>query len=145
MYCDLSQSRLKDCLLNTFHLTFQGDTIKPLNKNDLKAFLERFDDLRGGELVSLQMITPVSFKIALTVQDKNRAFDWVNLNLEFNGVTDAKLLEDNALKAVDMQEGGNIIFTPEGIEVGFGAEEYPASPLRLRTETLKYEESPFSL
>lgn len=91
------------------------------------------------------MITPVSFKIALTVQDKNRAFDWVNLNLEFNGVTDAKLLEDNALKAVDMQEGGNIAFSPEGIEVGFGAQEYLASPLRLRAENIKYEETEFSI
>jgi len=91
------------------------------------------------------MLTPVSFKITLTAQDKNRAFDWVNLNLEFNGVTDAKLLDDNSLKAVDMQEGLNISFTSEGIELGFGAQEYLASPLRLRAETLKYEESPFSL
>lgn len=119
--------------------------MKHLSKNELQAFLERFDDLRGGEIVSLQMITPTSIKIALTVQDKNRAFDWVNLNLEFSDVTDAKLLENNALKAVDMQEGGNIAFTPEGIEAGFGAEEYLASPLRLCAGILKYEESPFSL
>lgn len=79
------------------------------------------------------------------MQDKNRAFDWVNLNLEFNDVTDAKLLEDNALKAVDMQEGGNIAFSSEGIEVGFGAQEYLASPLRLRAENIKYEETAFSI
>ena len=119
--------------------------MKPLSKNDLKAFLERFDEVRRGELVSLDMITPVSFKITLTAQDKNRAFDWINLNLEFSGVNDAKLLDDSALKAVDMEEGININYTSEGIEVGFGSQEYLSSPLRLRAEVLKYEESPFSL
>jgi len=119
--------------------------MKPISKNDLPAFLERFDDLRGGELVSLEILSPVAFKVTLTVQDKNRAFDWVNLNFDLNGVNDAKLLDNSALKAVDMQEGGSISFTSEGIELGFGSEEYLASPLRFRTEVLKYEESPFSL
>jgi len=91
------------------------------------------------------MITPTSFKIVLTAQDKNRAFDWVNLNLELHGVTDAKLLDDNALKAIDMQKGVNISFTDGGVEVGFGAHEYLASPLRLRAETVKYEETDFSI
>jgi hypothetical protein len=119
--------------------------MKPLSKNDLHAFLERFDNLSGGELISLEILSPTVFKIALTVQDKNRAFDWVNLNLEFSSVNDAKLLENNALKAVDMEEGGTINFTENGIEVGFGSPEYLSSPLRLRAEVLKYEESPFSL
>jgi len=119
--------------------------MKPLSKNDLSAFLERFDDLRGGEVVSLEIVSPTVFNIALTVQDKNRAFDWVNLNFELSGVNDAKLLEDRALQALDMQEGGNISFTAEGIELGFGADDYLASPLRLRAELLKYEESPFTL
>ncbi len=119
--------------------------MKPLHKNDLKAFLERFDNAQGGELVSLEMISPTSFKIALTVQDKARAFDWVNLNIEFTGVSDAKLLDDKALKAVDMEEGINIDFTPEGVEVGFGSTEYLASPLHLRSDDIKYEETEFSL
>jgi hypothetical protein len=91
------------------------------------------------------MLTPVSFKITLTAQDKNRAFDWVNLNLELSGVTDAKLLDDKALKAVDMEEGLNINYTDEGIEVGFGSQEYLSSPLRLHAGSLKYEETDFSL
>jgi len=119
--------------------------MKPLSKNDLNSFLERFDDMRGGELVSLEILSPVAFKIVLTAQDKNRAFDWVNLTLEVHGVSDAKLLDDTALKAVDMQEGGNIAFTHEGIELGFGSEEYLSSPLHLSAQTLKYEESSFTL
>lgn len=91
------------------------------------------------------MITPASFKIALTAQDKNRAFDWVNLNIEMSGVMDAKLLDDKALKAVDMQEGINIHFNSEGIEIGFGSPEYLSSPLRVYTQTLKYEETDFSI
>ena len=119
--------------------------MKPLSKNDLPAFLERFDGIQGGELVSLEILSPAAFKIALTVQDKNRAFDWVNLNLELSGVNDAKLVDDSALKAIDMQAGGNIVFTDEGIEVGFGSREYLSSPLHLRAETLKYEETDFNL
>jgi len=119
--------------------------MKPLSKNDLKAFLERFDNLSGGELVSLEILSPVAFKITLTVQDKNRAFDWVNLSFELSGVDDAKLIEDSALKAVDMQEGGNITFTDKGIELGFGSSEYLSSPLHLRAQTLKYVETDFSL
>ena len=119
--------------------------MKPLSKNDLPAFLERFDDIRGGELVSLEILSPTAFKITLTAQDKNRAFDWVNLTFELQGVDDAKLLDDKALRAVDMQEGGNIVFTQEGIEVGFGSQEYLSSPLHLCAQTLKYEESSFTL
>jgi len=119
--------------------------MKPLSKNDLRAFLERFDNLSGGELVSFDILSPTAFKIALTVQDKNRAFDWVNLNIELSGVDDAKLLEDSALKAVDMEKGGNIAFTSDGIEIGFGSSEYLASPLHVRAENLKYEETSFNL
>ena len=119
--------------------------MKNLNKTDLNAFLERFDYARGGELVSVDILSPTSFKIALTVQDKNRAFDWVNLNFECSETSDAKLVSDAALKAVDMEEGINISFEEEGVKIGFGSDEYLSSPLSLCANTLKYEESPFSL
>ncbi len=119
--------------------------MKPLFKNDLSDFLERFDDLKGGELVSLTVISPTTFKITLTAQDKSRAFDWVNLNLELSGISDAKLLDDKALKAVNMEEGVNIKYTQEGIQVGFGSQEYLSSPLHLQADILKFEESPFAL
>jgi len=107
--------------------------------------MERFDYAKGGELVSLEIISPTSFKIALTVQDKNRAFDWVNLNFECSETTDAKLVSDAALKAIDMQEGINITIEDDEITIGFGSDEYLSSPLSFCTKTLKYEESPFSL
>jgi len=123
----------------------QGSSMKQLSKQDLKAFLERFSNFSGGELVKLDILSPTTFKISLTVQDKNRAFDWVDLNFELSGVNDAKLLDESALKAVDMDEGGNIKFTDKGIEVGFGSDEYLSSPLHIRAEVLKYEETSFSL
>jgi len=119
--------------------------MKNLSEKDLQSFLERFDNLSGGELVSLEMLSPTEFKVTLTVQDKNRAFDWVNLCLEFSSVNDAKLLDDSALKAVDMENGTSFNFTEDGIEVGFGSDEYLSSPLHLRALTLKYEETSFSL
>ncbi len=119
--------------------------MKPLCKNDLKDFMHRFDSAKGGELVSLEILNPACFAIALTVQDTNRAFDWVNLVIEFSGVTEAKLLDDKALKAVDMEEGMNIAFTDEGVLVGFGSDEYLSSPLHLTAATLKYEERDFQL
>jgi hypothetical protein len=119
--------------------------MKPLSKNDLKTFMHRFDSAKGGELVSFEILNPSCFAIALTVQDTNRAFDWVNLVMEFSGVSEAKLLDDKALKAVDMQEGMNISFTEEGVLIGFGSDEYLSSPLHLRAETVKYEESDFKL
>lgn len=119
--------------------------MKPLLKNDLTPFLKRFDNVKGGELVSLEMITPTSFKIALTAQDANRGFDWVNLNFELHGISDAKLLDDKALKAVDMEEGMNIEFKDDNVYVGFGSDEYLSSPLHLRATTLKYEETSFNI
>lgn len=96
-------------------------------------------------MVSLEVLTPTIFKVTLTVQDKNRAFDWVNMNLEFSGVSESKLLNNSALKAVDMQEGVNVKFDSDGLEFGFGSDEYLSSPLHLRAKNLKYEESSFSL
>ena len=119
--------------------------MKPLLKNDLPAFLKRFDDVKRGELVSLEMITPTSFKIALTAQDGNRGFDWVNLNFELHGITDAKLLDDKALKAVDMEEGMSIEYKEDGIYVGFGSDEYLSSPLHLCATIFKYEETSFNI
>lgn len=119
--------------------------MKHLNKNDLNSFMERFERLSGGEIVSLEIINPTTFKITLTVQDKNRGYDWVNMNFECSEVSDAKLLDDKALKAVDMEEGACVNFTDEGIQLGFGSEEYLSSPLHLQMKTLKYEESDFAL
>ena len=119
--------------------------MKNLSKTDLSTFLERFDYARGGELVSFDILSPTSFKIALTVQDKNRAFDWVNLNFECSETSDAKLVSDAALKAVNMEEGINIGFEDGCVRIGFGSDEYLSSPLSLCAKTLKYEESPFEL
>ena len=119
--------------------------MKNITKSDLTAFMERFDYAKGGELVYLEVLSPTSFKIALTVQDKNRAFDWVNLNFECSEVVDAKLVSETALKAVDMQDGINIYFEEDEAKIGFGSDEYLSSPLNFHCKSLKYEESPFEL
>jgi hypothetical protein len=67
------------------------------------------------------------------------------MNFECSGVSDAKLVSESALKAIDMEEGINITIENDGIKLGFGSDEYLASPLSICMQTLKYEETSFSL
>jgi len=84
--------------------------MKPLLAKDLAAFMLRFNNFKDGEFRSLEVISPTTMKITLAGQDEARAFDWISLELEFNGVNDAKLLESSKLHLVDMNDGINIIY-----------------------------------
>ena len=95
--------------------------MKPLLAKDLAAFMQRFNNFKDGEFRSLEVISPTTMKITLAGQDEARAFDWISLNLELNGVSDAKLLESSKLHLIDMSEGVNLI--NDG-ELAFGIGEY---------------------
>ena len=95
--------------------------MKPLLAKDLPAFIQRFNNFKDGEFRSLEVISPTTMKIILAGQDEARAFDWVSLELEFNGVNDARLLESSKLHLVDMSEGINLIHDEN---IAFGIGEY---------------------
>jgi len=93
--------------------------MKPLLAKDLAAFMQRFNNFKDGEFRSLEVISPTTMKITLAGQDEARVFNWISLELEFNGVRDAKLLDSSKLHLVDMSDGVNLI-DDEGVAFGLG-------------------------
>ncbi|DAB27572.1 MAG: hypothetical protein A2513_01230 [Sulfurimonas sp. RIFOXYD12_FULL_33_39] len=84
--------------------------MKPLLKKDIESFLKRFESFVDSELRSINIISPSIVKITLATQDSARGFDWITLELEFNGISDAKLVENSKLVHVDMSDGVSLIF-----------------------------------
>jgi hypothetical protein len=84
--------------------------MKPLHSFEVSQFLERFASFCDAELTSLEILSPTTLKLTLQTQDKQRAFDWISLELLFEEVQDAKLVEERQLHLVDMQEGLSLLF-----------------------------------
>ncbi len=83
--------------------------MKPLLATQLDTFLQRFDNFRGGEIRSINVISPTKILMTLAGQDSARDFDWVSIKIEFNSVNDARVIESSKLKFIDMNNGINII------------------------------------
>ena len=122
--------------------------MKPLLANKTTELLTRIDNAIDGELYSVTMNSPLNFTIELSVQDKNRGYDWINIAFEVDGVSDARLIEDEKLSLVDMSEGLSIMFEDETCAIGVGKynsiESIKNSALYLVGSTIKYEERPFN-
>ncbi len=122
--------------------------MKPLLANKTPELLTRIDNAIDGELYTVTMNSPLNFTIELSVQDKNRGYDWINIAFEVDGVSDAHLIEDDKLSLVDMSEGVSILFEGDTCAVGVGnynsMEAIKSAGLYLIGTTLKYEERPFS-
>lgn len=121
--------------------------MKPLLPNSLKELLSRIDYATGGELVSVVMNDPQSFTIELSVQDKNRGFDWINIAFEIEGVFDARLIDEQKLSLVDMNDGISLLFEDGIYGLGVGSYKNTAAlksaSLYLLGNSMKYEERPF--
>ncbi len=121
--------------------------MKPLLSNKTNELLERIDNAIDGELHSVTMNSPINFTIEFSVQDANRGNDWINIAFEIDGVSDARLIEDNKLPFVDMSEGVSIVF--EGSVCGLAIGKYSSinaledATLYLLGSSIKYEERPF--
>jgi len=96
--------------------------MKPLNQTSATALLERIDHAANGELRSLAIINPTTMQLRLSVQDKNRGYDWIDVIFEVSGISNARLLQDKQLALVDMQEGITVLF--EGSRAGVGVGRY---------------------
>ncbi len=109
--------------------------------------LQRFDSFKDAELRSLEVVTPTHIKLIIAVQDSARAFDWITLELEFVGVSDARLLEQKKLQFIDMSEGACLLHVNNEFAFGIGA-CYNASTIKNSTlyiisKDLKYKEGQF--
>lgn len=122
--------------------------MKPLTASMIETFYQRFDRAVNGELRSVNILNPSTIMLRLSVQDEARAFDWIDLELEISGISDARLIEDKQLPFVDMSEGISIVF--EGSEVIVcvgGYRDFEAArhaPLFIQGSALKYQENTFS-
>ena len=122
--------------------------MKPLLSNKTTELLTRIDKAIDGELYAVTMNSPLNFTIELYVQDQNRGHDWINIAFEVDGISDARLIEDEKLSLVDMSEGISIVFEDTTCAVGVGnynsVESIKSETLYLIGSSLKYEERPFA-
>ncbi len=122
--------------------------MKPLLSNKTTELLTRIDKAIDGELYAVTMNSPLNFTVELSVQDKNRGHDWINIAFEVDGISDARLIEDEKLSLVDMSEGISIVFEGATCALGVGSynsvESIKSAALYLIGSSLKYEERPFT-
>jgi hypothetical protein len=122
--------------------------VKPLNKQSSLQLLERILNGTDAELRSITVLGPTTMQLRLSVQDKNRGFDWLDIIFEVSGITHAQLLDDSKLAYVDMSEGISILF--DGDNVGLGVGEYASiealesSSLCFIGSGIKYAEADFT-
>lgn len=119
--------------------------MKPLT--NVEKFLKRFNNFKSGELRSIEVVSPTTMLVTLAGQDEARAFDWISIKLEFNNVSDAKLLENSKLSLVDMSDGIGMIKNDSGIAFGIGAcyneASIKSSSCYIEASTVKLEEGQF--
>jgi hypothetical protein len=123
--------------------------MKPLNgAAAASALRERILSGEGAMLRSLRLHGPSTASLTLSVQDKQRGFDWIDLTFEMHGISDARLIDDEKLDFLDTDDGITVLFE-EGLW-GLGVGRYSGlkalrdAPLYLIGTSLKYEEAPFS-
>lgn len=112
--------------------------MKPLTKSALKDFLERFEYFKNGEFRDIEINSPTNITFSFAVQDSSRGYDWVNIKLEFDNISEASLLENSDLSYVDMEDGVDI----ENSGTGF-AFKIKNSTCQIKSSNLKYEEGRF--
>ena len=118
--------------------------MKPLLKKDIESFLKRFDNFIDSEFKSIEIISPTTLKITLTTQDSLRGFDWISVELEFNKVSDAKLIENSKLPYLDMSQGITLLSSENQFSFAVGSSSNIVdSVCYIKAESLKYLEGAF--
>lgn len=119
--------------------------MKPLTKNEIGTFLKRFDDFKGAEINSLDIISPSVIQITFATQDSARGFDWVALTLQLSGVSDAKIPESSKLPYIDMSEGITLLYYENSFFFALGAYEnlraLTSSLCIIQAASIQYEEN----
>lgn len=121
--------------------------MKPLLKKELPDFLKRFDSFIDGEIRHVEIISPTVIKVTLAGQDSARGFDWITVEFEFGGVSDARLLDDSKLSFADMSEAISLINEDDSFAFGLGRYSSLSgvknSSFYIISDTLKYQEGTF--
>lgn len=120
--------------------------MKPLEtKEQILTLLDRIDYAKGAQNLHVIVLSATSIELQLSVQDANRGYDWIDIAFRVDGVSDARLLDENRLVHVDMSDGVSLDSGAIAIGNYSSRNGYTNSPLYITGETLKYEERPSSL
>ena len=92
--------------------------MKPITNVD--TFLERFNNFKDAEFRSIEVSSATTMKLTFATQDSARAFDWLTIELEFSGVSDAKLLDESKLALVAMEDGITLISNEDSTGFAIG-------------------------
>lgn len=119
--------------------------MKPITNID--TFLERFNSFKDAEFRSIEVNSATSMKLIFATQDSARAFDWLTIELEFSGVSDAKLLDESQLSFVAMSDGVSLLSKDNTISfaIGYYSTDISAkdSICYIIASSVKYQEGPF--
>jgi len=122
--------------------------MRPLLKKDITNFLDRFDNFVGAELRSIKIDSQTDITLTVVTQDKARDFDWISLELNFNEIIDAKLLDDGKLQFLNMEDGLSIFNEDEKFVFSTGItnniQNAKNSSLYIISKNLKYKEGIFN-
>lgn len=120
-------------------------SVKPLSVKSLHALCERIDYARYGEIHSLTPLSTTSIEIRFSVQDKARGFDWIDVSFVIDGVHNARLLSDNTLKMLSLDEGITVELdsTRAGLAIGDYNGRIEDAPLYIIGTNVGYEEYVF--
>jgi len=121
--------------------------MRPLLQSQLLAFSDRFDKFVNAELESIQILSSTEINITMKLQDRARAFDWIELTLAFSGVSDALVPQENHLQFIDMSAGASLLHSEQlfafGLSECYNIESVKNSSLYIVAQSLKYEENSF--
>jgi hypothetical protein len=121
--------------------------MKPLLAKELENFLKRFNYFIDAEFRHIEIISPTTIALTLATQDEARAFDWVSITLQFDGVQDARLIENSKLNFIDMSDGISLIYEEKLFAFGIGKcnnlSSIKNSTCQIVSLNLKYKESNF--
>lgn len=121
--------------------------MKPLQTNKLQEFLDRFDDFKNAEFRSIKINSATQISALFAVQDSARAFDWLTIELEFNGVKDAVLLNNSKLSLLDMEDGISLFYENDTFNFALGEYKKTSnlnnSNCFVIAQNVKYEEGKF--
>ncbi|MFA6188744.1 MAG: hypothetical protein WC680_05650 [Sulfuricurvum sp.] len=117
----------------------------PLTVKSLNSLLERIDFARNGEIHSLTALSATSIEIRFSVQDHARGFDWIDVSFVIEGVTDARLVSDNVLCMLSLDDGITVEMdnSKAGLAIGDYKGRLEDAPLYIVGSTIGYEERAF--